>query len=511
MKTKTRIASLILLIALAFASISILAGCAKDPTPKPNDTRDTAQTGNTPDGPSSDPAGSSENTSTEETVPTFVDADYQGASFVIRARKETASSYPSEYLVSDDPSDIVKSQVIKRNDAIKNKYNVVVEVQEVDDPYKQVATLIETGDIDFDVILDSRCRMATIAKNGNLYNFNKLKNVNLTASYWDANAYEQYTISNKLFFMPNDISVSNFGRVRCLFYNRDLVTDYKIEDPQNLLDQNKWTLEEFLKLATSVSSDEDGNGTWTVDDVFGAFIEEGSSNGSILSLVTGCGIQYTKTNDEGRLAININNEKTTTVLEKISNSFKSSTAITTIQSITKTGDSSGFANNYDYARNLFANGHALFIWANPAMTVQFDGANFGVLPNPKYDEGQKFYFHRMDPYALIFAIPNSSKINYEKVANVMEFGGYTSSQTVIKAYYENVLQGRRVKTPKDAEILDLIKNSIRYEITDIFSLGIPSILDTAYTSGNFASTIKTMSGPVSKNITKLYEDIDNIN
>ena len=501
--------SLVFVISLLLVSIAILPGCTKEPLP-PEDSNPEAESSTPKESFPSDNTESNtlnESSASTDTEPEFADADYQGASFVIRARSSTASSYASEFLVSDDPSDIVKSEVIKRNDAIKKKYNVTIEVIELDDAYSNVDALIETGDIDFDVLLERRSKMATLATKGSLYDFNKLKNVNLKANYWDANAYEQYTVNGKLFFMPNDISTSNFNRVLCLVYNRDLINDYKLQDPQKLVEKNEWTLEEFLKLSSSIH-DDNGDGIWTVDDVYGLFFQDGGS--TLLSMLTGCGVTYTKTNAEGMLSLNIKGEKTEKLISKIRDSLYGNPACASIQQITKTGDSSSFAHIYDYARNLFANGHALFIWANPSTTNQFAGSNFGLLPNPKESSEQKSYYHRMDGLALIWAIPNTSKINYEKVANVFEYGGYTSSKTVMQAYYETVLQGRRVKTSKDAEILDLIKNTIRYEITDIFSLNVSNIIDTAYTSGNISSTIKSMSGPISKKITKLYEDIGNL-
>ena len=59
-------------------------------------------------------------------------------------------------------------------------------------------------------------------------------------------------------------------------------------------------------------------------------------------------------------------------------------------------------------------------------------------------------------------------------------------------------------------IVDIIKNSISYEISDIFDLGITSVIWDGYSSGNISSTYAKREASIQTKLDKLIENFGKI-
>jgi len=56
-------------------------------------------------------------------------------------------------------------------------------------------------------------------------------------------------------------------------------------------------------------------------------------------------------------------------------------------------------------------------------------------------------------------------------------------------------------------MLDIVKNSLQYEISDCFSIDIGNMLDTAFKTGNLASEYQKQEKALQKKLDKAYEMI----
>ncbi len=78
------------------------------------------------------------------------------------------------------------------------------------------------------------------------------------------------------------------------------------------------------------------------------------------------------------------------------------------------------------------------------------------------------------------------------------------SLPVVEAFYEKTLKLKRADAPEDSEMLDVVRQNTRYEISLILDFGIAGIVNSAYESGNFASAYARKIKTVEKMIeTKL--------
>lgn len=502
-KTLTRISTL--LMALLILAISVVAtGCG-----------DTGNSDNSTDAASTDtaaPAGSVAD-SESQIVVEFPDKKFN-ENFTIYQRSETASSYPGMYIYTDQESDLMSASVYRRNVTTEDKYGVTIISNQVDDPYKNIESLIKSDSVDFDVILDRRNKLASLSRSGYLYNFNNL-NIDYTTPWWDANCAADYDINGKLFFMANDVSVSNLAGARFFYFNKDMIDEYKLQQPYDLVAKDQWTLENLLSLVSAVRV-ENGDGVQNGQDFYGLLTETGS-NSNVLHLLVGCGTKFSEFDSTGLLTTTVNNQKTDDILTKVANVLKTNpqqgnACAIDYAAVASGADTSSFNNKYDYGRSLFAEGHFLFVHGNMHIASQFSDMvyNYGVVPNPKYNTDQKEYAHKMDAYSIIWAIPNHPGLNTEKISYVMDFWAYTSSQTVMPTYYEITIKTRRVQDPTASDMLDTVKATIQYDLSELYGVNITDTLLTAYKTGNLSSTWKSKKNAIEISLQKLVDDIDSL-
>lgn len=494
MKVTQKIIAMLLTIPMILA---IFAGCAQGQT----------NGGGTSDQPSAATTKPVE----QETEPVFFEADYGNSVFTIYGRGENESSYPGVYIDTDDVTDNMGQKVRERNSLVEQKYNIDIDFMRDPTPYKNIGKLVDAGDANFDLILDRRSQLSALAQTGYLMDFNTLEHVDFSKPWWDSNCAEGYEVAGKLFFMVNDVSVSNLAGTRFLYFNKSLVETYQLESPYQIVRNNGWTLDKLLEMVKSVNTD-NGDGEWNGQDIYGFLAETGEGNGTVIHLLVGCGIKYTERAEDGTIISNAYSEKTLSVVEKIREVFENSTATLTYEKCASGADMSGFANKYNYGRSLFATDHFLFVQNGMLVSDQFKDMSkgFGIVPNPKYDSEQESYYHKMDKYSLIWAIPNTKTIDAERVGAVMEYWAYQSSRTVMPAFYEVVIKFRRASDPDAHQMLDIIKGSIRYDVSELFNTAITSTIWKGYTSGNLSSMWSQNKKSIDAAINVFYQKISEL-
>lgn len=487
-KTTIKLLTLILAL-LLLATSGVLVACVDNEEP------DDTTAGVVDDG----------DQTTEDTTPEFPVANYNNEEFVVISRSPDADSYAGIHIDADEATDTMSSAVFTRNTNTEERYGVVISQLASDDTKGDVQKALDTGTVPFDVILYSRNSMASLSQSNYLYDFNQL-DIDYTTAWWDVNCYEEFQIAGKLFFMANDTSVSNLAGARTCFFNKNLVDDWNLTSPHDYIRENNWTLENYLTLVETCNSDVNGDGIYNWDDIYGACDEPGGTNSDVIALLVGSGVQFGATNADGEMEIDLNTTKIDDIISKVSAVYQTGNYITTYNSVSNGADMSGYAHMFNYARGLFAQDHFLFILNNMGVINQFsemEGKGFGIVPLPKYNSDQDRYYNKVDKHSNIWAIPNTTSVNMEMVANVMDFWAYESSKTVMPAYYDITLKTRRVNDPIDAEMLDIIKNSIVYDIADVYGIAVIDAVWSGYTAGTFSSQWKQLKVIVQRSVDKL--------
>ena len=436
--------------------------------------------------------------------PDLPQKDYGGADFTILAHMGESASYKELFIAADTmDGEIVNDTVFNRNILIEDKFNINWNVIPDDKAWTTARNLIFAGDSSFDVIDTQANQMSSLATDGYLFNFLDLDYVNLDAPYWSEGVAKDLTVGDTLYLMPNDLSMRFMDSTRFCYFNKRLAADYELGDLYDVVYADKWTLDNFLETVRMVSADTNGDGVYDEADTYGMLTESSQMVGNF---ITASGIHLTETDKEGNITVTCITEKTEALLAKMKDALYNVQWAKDFEDLPQ--KVTGFAHVYNYGRSLFAAGQFLFVQNGLNIISQFREMedDFGVLPMPKYDEAQEGYYHRADPYSLLFALPKTLA-DPERAGIVMEYGGWLSNKMVFPAYYETTILQKRVRDERDIDMLTLIRQSSRYEITEIFNIGIRSILTSAYKNGNLMSSYEKEKTSIEKKLETLSESL----
>jgi hypothetical protein len=445
---------------------------------------------------------------TESDEPELPEVDLNGKEYQFLVRFGSFDYNELWVYVEDMNGEVVNDAVFERNRAVEEKFNIKITALYKEDPDTYATKTVFAGDDSYFAVWDAKNSLANGIQKHVYLDISNLPYADFSAPYWDKNAVEQLSVVNKLYMMPSDISMNNLAAPRYLYFNKRILENYGLKSPYEYVEDDKWTLNNFLPMVAAVSSDLDGDGKMTREDEFGMLREDYSANGNILYFLVGCGVRATANDEDGIPQVSFFNEKTQTIIDKVAAVLKDESCAIEYNDCAQGADTSDFAHLYDYCRSLFAAGHFLFVQNGCYETVQFNDMedDYGIVPNPKYDENQTEYYHRTDPFNTQMAIPMTN-VDLENTGMILEWMSWKSHHTVLPAYYETTIKLKRQRDETAIKMLDIIKGSMYYEISDIFGLGVSDVLWNSYRTGDLASTYAKSEKSMQKKIDKLVESL----
>lgn len=285
----------------------------------------------------------------------------------------------------------------------------------------------------------------------------------------------------------------------CVVFNKDMLQNYRLEDPYALVNNKKWTVDKLFSLASAVSED-NGDGKWTVDDYYGI---SGWGWVPLITFITSCDMKIVdRDEDTGRyyVAYEDNTEKMLSLIDKVTTMYKA--------------NYSYMWPSVNYTALKFAEGHSLFqLYSTTGLiSLATEKIRFGVLPYPKFDEKQENY--RSLNWNGLMGVPASvSKAgNPQMVGEVLELLGYYTG-TVKTAYYELQLGAKVSEAQEDADMLDIIWKSLVSDIglvccnssgsMDNLVYMLPMICESP--KKNFSSFMRSNKDSAQKGLDKVFK------
>ncbi len=476
---------------LILASLLLLSGCGAQEVETTADTAPAVQT-----------------ETEEETIPEpdLPYTTFDGRSLRFLYANDAGVPYSvKDIWVDGVTGEVVNDAVYERNTAVEEKFNIVIEGNPQNVRYavkEQAEKEIVSGLTSFDVMAEECNHAYPLALEGLFYNWLELPHVNFDADWWDGNAAEQLSLRGKLFPMGGDIMMQTSASSRMLYINKTMANDYGLTVPYDDVRDGTWTMDKMLDMVTTVAADLNGDGVMDGYDQYGMLTENPEF------FITGCGVVFSEKNDADEPELTFVNESTITALEKIHLLLQDKDHTLSYDDTAKGMDTSGFNHIYDFGRSRFAAGQFLFVQNGPGVAHQFSDMEdeYGILPNPKLNEAQPDYYHLVDAFAPMLFLPSTLE-DPDMVGMCMEYLNWLSSTTVKEAFYEITMKKKRANAPDDAEMLDIVRQSCRYEITYIYDTGVLGVLRDSYKNGNLMSTWASREKSVTAKLEKLLDTI----
>ncbi len=456
-----RILSLVLTVLLV--SLSLIS-CAGDPVVETPDT-----TQNSPDTTESTPVDETTvPAETEYPAPEIDAVDYGGVDFRILVNEPRADMFPySEIDYSEEMGDVVNDAIFKRNAQVTEKYKINIVTTDVSTGQGKAKFLssINAGNDDFHIAAIRINDIISLASAGYLADANSLPYIDTDAPWYYQRLQNSVAIGEADYALMGYLNMRIFDTAGALFYNKNMVKTYELPDIEQLVFDGKFTLDQFYELCAKVGNDLNQDGKLDETDVLGLT----SHPGNLLNYFVGAGGEFVSSDKDGIPTYVGINERNEAILTKVMNIMLTEPAVLHQDSKLYKDYTGAFMAD----RSLFlSNG----IYRIRDLAQQ--GANFGVLPLPKYDENQENYLiHIGAKLGTAIGIPHNSG-SIEMVSAVVEDMMYLSYKYIYPAHIEKTMQLRFATDENSTKIVKLLFNSLSLELSTALDLNCDTILRT---------------------------------
>ena len=429
---KYRINAFVLLAALAVSFV----GCTQD-------TNDTLTT--TGGSVSTDSSGTdAEETTADPLDDGLPEADYGGYKFRILAADNDVDMIYSDEL----DGSLMNDAVFNANLNVEQRFNVDFERVMLDNYMNGefITSSIMSGSDDFDLGVCHDYTSASLSLKGLFRNLYELEHIDFSKPWWPEFTTSQLTINNKMYIFSNYIGYNGLRGTKNMYVNLDKLEEYHIDSPYDMVRDGSWTLDRLIEITKDVYADLDGNTEATSEDFYGfAF------TGLFYGWLENFGIEaYAHSDDGSRLVLDINNQRTIDLIDKLKAWLNGGNAGVYYR---PSHDGLYSPGSYPF---MFAEGKCLFTYGSLFVLIENlkdSNVNYGILPMPKYDENQEYYYGVCYDSPMWVPITVTDTDRTGMIIEAMSAEGY---KTIMPAYKDIALKNRYAVDTDSAEMLDII-------------------------------------------------------
>lgn len=448
-------------------AVLLLAGCLFSCTGDQQSSRS--------EGGSSDGSAVAPESTTSLMLNHLGERNLDGFELVILSTTEEVPFGDIQFATDELNSDPVNDAVFERNNLIEELYNCKISVKycaEGEDFCTRVTTDCLSGTVDYHVLASgiSTTGLAKLAADGLLYDLYALEDshLRLDSEWWDQQALKQLSIDNKLYFACGDVVITDDEQTSMLFFNRDLIDEYSLEDPYQLVRDGKWTMDKMYEMCETVAHD-GGDGVMNIEgeeDYWGLI---GAAFDCYKFILGGNAAMVTKDADDLPV-ISVTDQHNIDVFQKVYEFMTDRSRVAYWEQYYRWDDYDNGQKLYDQ----FYAGRVLF-FANIIATMNgpqmLDSTiRFGVLPLPKYNEEQQDYCCTINPYKFTcLSLPRDTFVDVEKSTFLLEALAYYNWNEVTSLYYNTTLKSKRLLDESSEEMLDIIFSNKIIDLANIFN------------------------------------------
>ncbi len=486
---KNRILAVLL---AAMLTAPMLFSCAGDTTKETTDTND-----------------GTADTSLTETEPAwdYPDMDFGGSDYRILNFEELWDMYihmDAPELTGEALNDAVYNRNRKIEDALNCK---IVErsagTTDMTVLLSNAKNTIVSGSDDYETMQLPVNQDISIVTGGYLMDIKPVAGLDLDETWWDQDVMQSTTLNGKLYFATSAANLMAFDSMWCLFFNEDMMTDYGLDKPYDLVREGKWTLDRLNEYSAAVLNlNGDETFTWNKDGacVWGISAHLNCTEKFYFS----CGVRGAEVQSDGSIAYTMENEHFYSVTDKLAQTLNTQNGMALNAS---TSDFDAAAGGYVY---VFTVRRALFMTGEikAAQLLREMEDTFGILPFPKYDENQEQYMSTMVSQLMYQTIPTTNT-HLDMTAAVMESMAHDSYTEVLPIYYDTVVEHKGLRNEDSVEMLEILRANRGVDLAITFAWNDAlrnSLRDTLYKGDNqVASILASQKSVVETNIEKFVE------
>lgn len=465
MNTSLKRGLLCLLALVLLVLPCLLAGCGKGENPTPP----VGTTGN------GEAQGSGENGNSGTNTPGDSDeARYKPAKkdydrdFTMLTKVEDFYYSCYVYTKDNEPREICDVAIWQRQKFLEQEFGITLKRLPATGAtaVEQFNNSVQGGGKICDVACLTGTDSMSAAVSGFLIDVNRVKGLNLAASYWDQRIQEEYRIQDYLFTLEGDFNYIDDLRTFVTIYNDTMFESLGFYDtygsPYELSKDGKWTYAKMMEMIKECGHIDSGKGKPELD-TWGMVSECSAPYYYFL----GSGMKMLK-NEGGKLSLSFesNWDLTYSTIEDYLNMDKDSAVVVA----NRPNSFSDSTDIWTTASDIFQYNRVLFRSTSLSAVLRLLDMkdDYGIMPIPAYTEGQDGYYCWVDPgnhFPMTFPVTSWQEI--DEIGEMAEVLGYYSlygADSLNIAFYDLLAYARLCRRPEDKKMLQLVFANKTYDI-----------------------------------------------
>ncbi len=423
---------------LALMTVASLVACASD-------SGTTSDTSASPDAADTTVADTEEAAVTEDLSDNLPEADYDGYEFRIGLANESNLAH---VLAPEINGEVTNDAIYSANRTVEERFNVALTPVYYGDSLNNVKNSILAQDDIYDTVSGHDISMGSLSLEGLFLDINSIPHLDYSKPWWPSYSVDSLTVGGHMLIFSNFISYGAMRLTSLVYFNKDIATNYGLDMPYDKVFDGAWTLDEMTAMAKDVYEDVNGNSVRDEADTYGLVLSP-----SLYRVQESFGVQPIREDEDGKLYIYMNNERTISLLEKFYALAYNTTG--------------GFYHPED-AEYSFNAGSAMFIFSSFRYAVgslRESEISYGFLPIPKFDETQDNYISGSNdrPYAVPLTVVDTDKVGV--IIEAMSAEGY---KQVRPAYIDIAMKQKYAYDEESAKVLDIVTNTMLLDLAYIY-------------------------------------------
>lgn len=406
-------------------------------------------------------------TNEETTEKPFLDSlgeyDFEGAECTFLVRETRINDFFPEESIGD----VVNDAIYDRNNKIASRFNVEIKTVTLPDVSNDWNTVIQ-GDVmsntgDYDVVMPDywwNCE-----RNGWFLNLLDYEVLDFEQSWWTDGWNDNATMYGELYNAIGAFCLDVIKNDACVFFNKTLLDDLKLENPYDLVKNDEWTIDKLLEMSAVARDDLNGDGEIDSENDrvgfgFGTHYGNGLSNS--------LGVKFVSKSSSGEYEYNIfGSERFVDIFDKIYRLTNNDSSVIYCSMNGATGMGYDLYNTFKADRLLFMGSFLRAMDDRANDDLRDMTGDYGIVPSPKFDKEQEDYVTYNLGVSYV-AIPISAK-NPDMSAVLLEALNAESYKSTIGEYLNTALKGKYSRDDDTGAMIDIIYESTFFDFNFVNS------------------------------------------
>ena len=413
-----------------------------------------------------------------------------------------------EFSIEEITGSLVDDAIYQRNTNIEERLGVELKFTEQNGSVDYMAEFaqavqnsFQSGAKEYDIIPTYSRTAAILSTRGLYYNMNEIDDnyINLEQPWWPDCITDTVTIGDAIYFITGDCSTNVLHMMYTMWFNKDLITEYNLEYPVQLVRDNKWTLEKLFAMTADTYQDLNNNGREDESDFFG-FV---GVNYGLDAFYTGSGLRLVElAGDEFlRISPDYSSEKAVDLVDMLGARCTGTDWYI--------GSEMGVI--FQENRALFCQNRTYYA-ENYLLEVDF---SYGLIPTPKYDENQEEYISVLaNPITLYGIMADVDENRLSEMTAVIECWGYEGYMLTTPALFETNMKLKYSETSDESEMFDIVHSTINLDLGRVFSQDLQFMSEipskAAEVGAAWASRLAQYKKPLDNGVKKIVTAFEKI-